>query len=88
MDPRLYGAREVQRVLNWLPLAPSTFNSAKFVLSLEARLNRGLELTERQMAAIQSIISKFIDFKAATQRVSLPFRSPYYKTVDPLSHYY
>lgn len=81
----LPGTYEVQKVLDWLPRAPSSFDP-KFVHNLKARLDRGLGLTDRQLLSIQTIIAKFIDTprKAPTQRLGLP----YYKINDALSHYY
>jgi len=81
----LIGASEVNRVLDWLPRAPASFD-AKFVYSLKARIDQGFDLTDRQLHSIRNIISKFVE---KTSRPALHIsRGQYYKLNDPLSHFY
>jgi len=86
----LLGSAEVEKVVAWLPKAPSTFD-ATFVRSLRDRLDRNLDLTEKQLSAIRNIISKFnIDGEQKRGPRKAPPRttSPYYKTTDATAHYY
>jgi len=55
---KLRGFSEVARVLEWVPRSPKSFDPS-FVYSLQARLVKGQELTEKQMIAIKNIIIKF-----------------------------
>ena len=89
----LVGYTEVRKVLDWLHRAPPTFDPA-FVLSLQARLDKGMNLTEKQLIAIKNIIIKFkidpIFSREPKKRQAPPFGSNtrYFKTTDVFSHYY
>lgn len=79
----------VQKVLEWLPRAPSNFDG-RFVYSLKARLDRGQTLTDRQLMAMRTIVSKF---KIGQSTIRYPahrptFVTPYYKLTDVTAHYY
>lgn len=84
----LVGYEEVQKVVDWLPRAPASFD-AKFVWSLHQQLGNGRNLSPKQLTSIKNIIEKFhIGLPAQKRKPPVKGTGPYHKNTDATAHYY
>lgn len=84
----LVGREEVEKVIEWLPRAPASFD-AKFVWSLHQQIQQKRNLSQKQLESIKNIIVKFrIDLPAQKRKPPVKSGTPYYKNTDATTHYY
>lgn len=82
------GREEVEKVVEWLPRAPASFD-AKFVWSLKEQIDRGRNLSPKQLSSINNIIEKFrVGLPAQRRKPPVKSTAPYHKTTDAMAHYY
>lgn len=84
----LVGSEEVEKVIEWLPRAPASFD-AKFVWSLHHQIQQKRNLSQKQLASIKNIIVKFrIELPVQKKKPPIKGVPPYYKNTDAAAHYY